>query len=179
MATLKLDIFVLQTYNVTTLAIVDASVYPTDPPNVVTPSIKITPPGFNSVEIPFIVEDYNLFNSFKLGISPEGVDYPLPDGVYQMRYSVSPSLTTYVDKSFMRIDAIQEKYDTAFMRLDLMECDQKIKEQAKVELSTIYFLIQGSISAANNCAITESEKLYVKASSLLDRFVSSGCGCGH
>lgn len=179
MATLKLDFFVLQTYNVKTLAVVDSSVYPTDPPAVITPSIRITPPGFNSVEIPFIVADYNVFNSYLLGLSEEGTDFPLPDGVYQMRYSVNPSLTTYVDKSFMRVDTIQEKYDAAFMNLDLMECDQKIKEQAKVELSTIYFLIQGSISAANNCAITESEKLYSKANSLLDRFVSSGCGCGH
>lgn len=178
MADLKLDIFVLQTYNVKTLAVVDASIYPDDPPVVTSPSINITPPGFPSVELPFTIQDYNLFNSYSLGLSAIGVDYPLPDGVYVFRYSIAPAFENFVEKSFMRIDKIQEKFDSAFMTLDMMECDMGIKAQAKVELSTIYYLIQGSMASANNCAITQSVKLYNKADSLLDRFISGGCGCG-
>lgn len=178
MADLKLDIFVLQTYNVKTLAVADASVYPDDPPVVTSPSITITPPGFPSVEIPFTIQDYNLFNSYILGLSVIGVDYPLPDGIYVFKYSIAPAYENYVEKSFMRIDKIQEKYDSAFMTLDMIECDQAIKAQAKVELSSIYFLIQGAMATANNCAITQSVKLYNKADSLLDRFINKGCGCG-
>jgi hypothetical protein len=175
MDTSTLDIYVLQTYDVKTLAVLDNSVYA---PPIVNPTIEITPPAFNSIAIPFIPDTYNIFNSEMLGISPVGSPVqPLPDGVYQLRYSIAPTLTSYVSKSFMRTDAIQEKFDTAFMTSELMECDNKLKEQAKLQLDTIYFLIQGSIAAANNCAITESEQLYSKASAMLDRFISKGCRC--
>jgi len=175
---LTLDIIVLQTHNVKTLAIADASTYPNEPPQVISPSIKITPPGFNSVEIPFKVNDYNVFNSVTLEISEVGDEQPLPDGVYYATYSVSPALDNFVEKSFMRVDQIQEKFDNAFMTLDMMECDSAIKAQAKVELDSIYYLIQGSIASANNCAIQVSEQLYAQADKMLDNFINGGCGCG-
>jgi hypothetical protein len=63
------------------------------------------------------------------------------------------------------------------MKLDMMECDQAIKTQAKVDLNTIYFFIQGSIAAANNCAIIESSKLYETAYKMLSHFIANNCGC--
>lgn len=177
MADLKLDILVIPSYNVKTLAIADASVYPDSPP-VTSPSINITPPGFLPVELPFTINDYNLFDSFDLGLSAEGVSLPLPDGVYVLTYSVAPAYENFVTYSIMRTNKIQEKFDKAFMTLDMMECDLGIKQQAMVELNTIYYLIQGSMASANACAIEQSSKLYTKAYSLLDRFVSQGCGCG-
>lgn len=177
MATLTLDIQPLQTYDLETLGVLDASTYPASPP-VINPTIEITPPGFNSVAIPFNTGTYNLFNSSMLGIS--AVDeplQPLPDGVYYLKYSVAPTLTTFVSKSFMRVNSIQSKFDTAFMTSELMECNNKLKEQSKTQLDTIYYLIQGSIAAANNCAITEAEQLYSKANSMLDSFIKKGCGC--
>lgn len=179
MAILKLDLFVLQTYNVNTIAVADASVYPTQPPSVTSPSISITPPGFPAVELPFIPQNYNVYNSSNLGLSAPGSDYPLPDGVYHLKYSIAPAYENYVERTFMRIDNIQEKFDTAFMNLDMMVCDQLIKAQAKSDLFTIYTLIQGSLATANNCAIAESIKLYKKASGMLDRFIRGGCGCGN
>ncbi len=178
MADLRLDIFILQTYNVKTLAVADASTYPNEPPEVLAPSINITPPGFPAVEIPFKVNDYNVFNSISLGISAVDEEIqPLPDGIYRFVYSVSPANENFVEKSSMRIDKIQEKFDSAFMSLDMMECDSAIKAQAKVELSSIYFFIQGSVAAANNCAIVQSQKLYDQANKMLDRFIKGGCGC--
>jgi len=177
MADLNLDIFYLQTYNVTSIAFADSSTYPNEPPQVIAPSIRITPPGFNAVELPFVVNTYNVFNSVSLGLSPVGDIQPLPDGVYYVTYSVSPALENFVDKSFMRTDKIQEKFDSAFMSLDMMECDSAIKAQAKVELSSINFLIQGSIASANSCAITTSVTLYGQADRMLDRFINGGCGC--
>ena len=177
MADLNLDIFILQTYNVKTLAVVDASTYTSVPPAVVSPSLAITPPGFNTVVLPFKVNVYNIFNSASLGISPVGTEEPLPDGVYYLKYTVAPALENFVDKTWMRVDKIQEKFDAAFMSLDMMECDSAIKSQEKVTLSSIYFLIQGSIAAANNCAITVSQQLYAQADKMLDQFINGGCGC--
>jgi hypothetical protein len=77
----------------------------------------------------------------------------------------------------MRTDKIQEKFDNAFMKLDMMECDMAIKTQQKVTLSSIYFLIQGSIAAANNLALTQSKKLYDQADMMLNNFLKNNCGC--
>jgi hypothetical protein len=177
MADLRLDIVYIPTFNSKTLGIVDASTYPDDPPIVTAPTIEITVPGFDPVEIPFVPTGYNIFNSVSLGLSDIGDIQVLPDGLYHFTYSVTPSSWNYVDRSFMRVDKLQEKFDTAFMKLDMQECDQAIKKQAKVELNTISFYIQGSIAAANNCDELQATKLYVQADLMLDRFISANCGC--
>lgn len=177
MADLKLDIFVLETYNVKTIAFADASTYPNEPPEVTLPTISITPPGFNEVALPFIVQNYNVFNSASLLISEVGVEEPLPDGIYRINYSVFTTETVCISKTFMRVNKIQEKFDNAFMTLDMMECDRAIKAQAKIDLNSIYYFIQGSIAAANNCAEIQSQKLYAQADKMLNRFLNNDCGC--
>jgi len=179
MPTLKLDFLVVPTYNIETLGVVDASTYPTDPPSVSAPSLDVTVPGFGKVSgIPFIPLEFNIVNSTILGLTIPGDPLlPLPDGVYTLRYSVAPAYANYVEKNIMRVDKLQEKFDNAFMKLDMMECDKAIKTQAKVDLTTVYFFIQGSIAAANSCAVIESEKLYNQANKMLDRFIKNNCGC--
>jgi hypothetical protein len=177
MPTLKLDILVIPTYNTLTFAIADASTYPDDPPIVTSPTIEITVPGFGKVYNVFNVNDLNIFRSDTLGITPTGVVHPIPDGVYYLKYSVAPTLENYVEKSIMRVEKLQEKFDEAFMKLDMMECDRAIKQQSKVELNSIYYFIQGSIAAANNCATVEANKLYQQADRMLNNFISAGCGC--
>lgn len=177
MPALHLDFLVVPTYNTLTLGIIDASVYPTSPPDVTSPTIEITPPGFDVAVIPFDVDNFNIFTSSNLGISGEGINQPLPDGVYHIKYSITPAYQNFVEHSIMRVDKIQEKFDGAFMKLDMMECDRAIKTQAKVDLTSIYFFIQGAIAAANNCAIVEANKLYHQADRMLDTFLGNNCGC--
>ena len=91
MADLKLDILVIPTYNLETLGIADASTYP-DSPAVTSPTITLTVPGFGEVSLPFNTNDFNIFNSASLGITSVGDPLlPLPDGVYFLRYSVTPA----------------------------------------------------------------------------------------
>ena len=175
---MTLDFLVINTYNTKTLGIADISVYDTDPPNVSAPTMQITVPGFPSpVAIPFNPASFNVYNSIILGLSPFPVQDPLPDGVYNMRYSVAPANVNYVEKNIMRTEVIQEKFDNAFMKLDMMECDSAIRTQAKVTLNSIWYLIQGSIAAANNCAIDTANKLYTQANRQLDYFIANQCGC--
>jgi len=178
MADLKLDILVIPTYNTKTLGIADASIYPTDPPNVSAPTIEITIPNFAKISLPFSVDNFTVYTSSTLGLTSIGEpDLPLPDGVYFLRYSIAPAYINFVEKSIVRVDRLQEKFDEAFMKLDMMECDRAIKAQAKVDLNTIYFFIQGAIAAANNCAVTEATKLYKQADRMLDNFMNNDCGC--
>lgn len=178
MATLKLKIVVLDTHDITTMCIDDASTYPTEPPVVTNPILLVEPPGYPLVSLPFLVQDRNYITSDILGItSPIGNTQPLPDGFYRLSYSVSPSATYFHTISIMRVDKLQEKFDKVFLTLDMMVCDGAIKSQAKVNLYSIYLLIQGAMAAANACAITEANKLYDKASSMLDTMLSRNCGC--
>lgn len=175
---LQLDILVVPTYNTLTLGVADASIYPTNPPVVSAPTIEITVPGFDVVSLPFNVNDFNIFNSLSLGLTTFGEPLlPLPDGVYKLRYTVAPAYENFVEKTIIRVEQLQEKFDEAFMKLDMMECDRAIKTQQKVDLNTIYFFIQGAIAAANNCAVAESNKLYNQANMMLNNFIKNNCGC--
>ena len=177
MADLKLDIIVVPTYSTFTLGVVDASTYPTNPPAVISPTIEIDVPGFGSVFKTFVPNDINIFTSADLGITEEGCKQPLPDGIYRLKYSVAPAYTYYVERSIMRIERLQEKFDSAFLKLDMMECDRALKTQSSVTLNTINFFIQGAIAAANNCSQHESIKLYNQADIMLDNFMKNNCGC--
>jgi hypothetical protein len=171
MATI-IDTLVIPTYNVNTLGVFDNSTY--DAPVTATYTIEV--PGFTTVTgIVFTASTLNVYDSVDLGIST--VAEPLPDGMYCISYIANPLLTTPVEKKIMRVDALMQKFDEAFMKLDIMECDKAIKKQAQVDLMTIYFFIQGAIASANNCAIVESTRLYIKASSMLDTFLNEDCGC--
>jgi hypothetical protein len=177
MAYLKLDILVVPTYNIQTIGIADASTYPTIPV-VQAPTIEIDVPGFGTVTLPFIPNDVNIFNSTSLELSDVGSPLmPLPDGIYKLRYSVTPAYENFVEKTILRVDQLQERFDGAFMKLDMMECDLAIKTQQKVELSSINFFIQGAIAAANNCATDRASKLYSQASKMLNNFMRNGCQC--
>jgi len=178
MATLSLDILVVPTYNTKTLGIADASTYPDDPPVVSSPTIEITIPGFAKIVLPFAVNSFTVYTSSTLGLTAVGDPIlPLPDGVYYLKYSIAPAYLNYVEKSIIRYDRLQEKFDEAFMKLDMMECDKAIKMQSKVDLETIYFFIQGAVAAANNCAVDEANTLYLKADKMLTYFISNDCGC--
>lgn len=178
MPTLNLDILVVPTYNTLTIGIADASTYPTDPPVVTAPTIEIDVPSLGVVILPFVVNEFNIFNSASLGLTVIGEPLiPLPDGIYNFKYTVAPAYLNFVEKSIMRIDRIQEKFDEAFMKLDMMECDMAIKTQQKVDLNTVYFFIQGSLAAANNCAIIEANRLYTQANNMLNNFIRNNCYC--
>lgn len=176
-----LNFLVINTYSTLTLGVADTSVYATAPTGasmlITLPTGVTTLSGGTTVTVPFTPNDYNVFNSATLQLSAVGVTNSLPDGIYGLRYSIVTPTATPVSKSIMRTDRIQEKFDSAFMKLDMMECDMAIKTQQKVVLSSIYFLIQGSIAAANNIASTQAAKLYQQANMMLDNFIKNNCGC--
>lgn len=177
MADLKLDILVIPTYNTKTMGVADASTYPDSPP-ISAPTIEIDVPGFGVATLPFVPNDFNIFSSNNIGLTGIGEpSLPLPDGQYKLTYSVTPAYENYVTKTFMRVDQLQEEFDKVFMGLDMMECDLATKKQAKVDLYTVYLLIQGSMAAANNCAVDVANKLYTKASKMLANMSNNNCGC--
>jgi hypothetical protein len=173
---MTLDFILTPTYDIRYINVVDISKYDATSPYVFNPTIVVTVPGgFDEVSVPFSTGTYNIFDSTILGITEEGTD-KLPDGIYKFHYSVNA--ISYVDKTIIKVDALLEKFDEAFMKLDVMQCDQAIKRQEKVQLDTIFNLIQGAIASANNCAEDQALVLYKKADKLLTKFISNSVCCG-
>lgn len=168
-----IDILIIPTYDLTTLSVFDNSVYDGAPP---TATLTIEVPGFATVTgLAFTTGTLNVYNSIDLGISTEVEN--LPDGNYCISYMIDGQSDASVTKRIMRTDVLQQKFDEAFMKLDMMECDKAIKTQAKVDLMSIYFFIQGAIASSNNCAVVESTKLYIQADRMLNSFIAENCGC--
>ena len=73
---MTLDFLVINTFDVNTLGVADTSTYDTNPPNVTSPTMAITIPGYTvPVSIPFTPDDFNVYNSATLGLSPVAVSY--------------------------------------------------------------------------------------------------------
>lgn len=160
--TLNLDI--LYSYSPFTIQILDISQYPPGW-NIVNPTLEVTAAGFPSVSIDFVPGSINVLDSSNIGCTLAGEPLaPLQDGIYTFTYSISatPAVAS-VTKNVFRVNQLQEMFDTAFLQLDLMECDGPIRKQKQEELNTIYLYIQGAIAAANNCALSLATKLYNQA----------------
>lgn len=176
-ATIKLDILLVETYSPYALSIADFSTYPTGYVPV-SPTLQVKVAGWPITTVDFTPKSINIFNAEDLNIPTFGGDsVPLPDGIYYIKYTINPALQYFVEKTFLRTYQLQQKFDSAFMKTDMMECDNAIKKQQKIELDSIYYLIQGAIAAANNCAETEATKLYQQADKMLTNFITNKCNC--
>lgn len=177
MATIKLDFLIIETHSPYTLAVADFSTYPANYVPV-SPTLQVTATGFPLVTLTFTPNTINVYTSENLGITCAGQDIvPLPDGLYVIKYTINPAFEHYVEKTIMLTSQIQEKFDGAFMQLDMMECDGPIRKQRKQELDSIYYFIQGSIAAANKCANALALKMYSQADKMLTNFITNKCNC--
>lgn len=170
MNTPKLDLLLIDTHNPYLLGIVDISEYPTNY-NIVSPTVQITVSGFATVNLAITPKSLNLFNSDNLGISC-GTDckVPISDGIITIKYSIFPANVYNVEKTFLRTDNFQERLDSAFMSLDIGECDGELKSSKKRQLDEIYYFLQMSIAAANKGSLQLSTNLFQKANKMLEKF---------
>lgn len=180
MATPILDLLMMDTYSLTTIAIGDSSVYYSF--NVSTPTIQITPPGYPTVTQTFVNGGIQIYNAFSLGLTLTDETScnlsTLPDGVYTFKYSIAPANVYNITKQFLRTSQIESDLDEAFLKLEMMECDGKLKKQAKMTIEDIEFYLAGAIASANKCALKKATQLYNKARTILDNFVNNlECNC--
>lgn len=166
----KLDFIQLPVYNTYTIVLGDISQYLNL--TIVSPTREITPPGFPMKSIVYVPNTVEVYDSLTLGITCSDCGKStLPDGIWTIRQTVNPSATYSVIKTFLKVDKFMEKFDNAYLKLDVMQCDGQIKASQEKELNTIEFYIQGAIAAANKCATKRAMELYRKALDLLDKFI--------
>lgn len=172
-----LDLLMMDTHTKYHLAIGDISQYPSNY-NIQVPTLEITPPGYPKISLAFVANSIQIYNSDTLGITcPDTAcsPTPLPDGIYKVKYSIYPAYKYYVEKSFLRTTALLENFDKAYLKLDLLECDQQLKYHDRQLLDNIEHFINGAIAAGNNCANKLSMELYQKANTMLTKFIDNRC----
>lgn len=165
------------------LAIVDLSSYSIVPSSSDV-ALQVTPPGWPTVNVTFNPGQVNIYHCDDLGITcPATECCPLPDGIYDVKYTVLvPAQTNQgqsyasIEKTFIKVDQIKCKFQKAFLKIDL-ECNCGYDEERalKRELKAIDLLIAGCVAQANACNPEASYRLYRKADSLLDKL---GCKFG-
>jgi hypothetical protein len=172
-----LDFTIVDTHNVLTIAIADISFYPSNF-SVTNPTYEVTAPSFSKATVTYNVGEVLFLNSNTLNItcvSDASLLAPLPDGIWKIKQSIAPAIDFNTEKSFLRTTQIEQKFGKAFLKTDLIECNQDVRiEQMKV-LDEIYFYIQAAIAAANQCNYILAMKLYGYANTMLDNFIKGGC----
>lgn len=176
---IKLDLNIIDTHNNFTIAIADVSVYDSTP--ITNATIEITPPGWGKVSLPFQPRAMNTYNSNDVGITCVGdlsQLVELPDGFWQLTYSINPNTTTFVNYSFIRVDNIQCRLDNALLKLLSGKRDITFLKDERYLLD-IQMLINGAVAAANKLDNALSMDFYHKASEMIDRFNNQKCkDCG-
>ena len=139
------------TLNKCILRVVDTSVYnPLTPPSCIL--LQITLPGFN---VPVQFTDTEITPGFNLNLTACDLDLQvnncgttyqnLPDGIYIIKYSVSPNDLVYVEYNHLRITCALNKIQAIYCNLDLAACDPPAAVKEKLNQVR---LIQQYLSAA-------------------------------
>jgi hypothetical protein len=172
-----LNFTVVDMHNPLIIGIADISFYPSGF-TVTNPTLEITPPSFAKVVKPYTAGEINVFTSNDLNITCVGTVAQLtdlPDGIWTIRQSISPAIQWNVEKSFIRTEILQQKFGRAFLKADLMDCNLSGNRENMKALDEIYFYIQSSIAAANECNYILAMNLYRTANSMLDNFLKGRC----
>jgi hypothetical protein len=130
----QLSLEVPDTNNCSVFRVFDTSLYSTLIP-VDCGTLNITSPGFNQPVSIEVLPHFNLIlNGCTLGIQTSGcgsVSELLPDGIYNIKYSVSPNNEVYVEYNYLRICMTLNKYFNELCKLELAACEPEadVKEQ--------------------------------------------------
>lgn len=172
-----IDFSVIETHNPLTIAIADTSFYPPNY-NIVNPTLEVTPPGFVKTVTTFTTSAITTLNSNMLNItcvSDIRLLTPLPDGIWDIKISISPSIEWFSEKQFLRTNNIQQKLGKAFLKADLTECSLTQTRENMRAIDEANFYIQAAIAAANQCNYILAMNLYRTANTMLDHFLAGRC----
>jgi len=166
--------------NTCIMKLFDTSVYSNLIP-VTCPTLNITVPGFGySVQIDTTEDFVETITACDLQLQTTDcgtVTVDLPDGVYIIKYSVSPNDTVYVEYNHMRITQALNKYYKVLCDVDAAACDPPFKIKQKLEeLRLIYMYLQAAKSKVEFCH--EPQKgmsLYNYALKLLNKMTCTHC----
>jgi hypothetical protein len=162
------------------LSINDTSIYADIVP-VTCETLNVTVPGFSySNQIDVTAEFTEILTACDLQLQTVncGETYVnLPDGIYIIKYSVSPNELVYVEYNHLRITQALVRWNKAMCNLDLAACEPTAKVQERLErLRIIRMYLDAAKAKVEFCQ--EPQKgmtLYNYAIKLLNKFDCKTC----
>lgn len=176
----KLSLEVPTVMSTCTMVIMDTSAY-SDIVPVTCETLTITAPGFNfSTQIDVDSGFYNIVTACDLQIQTTncGTVYSdLPDGVYVIKYSVSPNDQVYVEYNHLRITKALNRYYNALCALDMSSCEPSAHiKRKKEQLSEIKDYLEAAKAKVEFChEYQKGMTLYNYAIKLLNKLDCVNC----
>lgn len=167
---LNLDIQLIDTYSLNTLALADISDY--DNLVIKNPTLEISAPGFNKQVVFFTPKQINVYTPADLKIDCDK-EAGLPDGIYTIKYSIFPNIDNVVEKYFFRTNIIENAYQQAVLSILQGKCS--CKSDYNKEILSIRLLMEGAVAASSKNQIELSYQLYNKASEKINRIKNCKC----
>ena len=166
MASHKLSLEVLQVSNPKIFRVTDLSVY-TPLMAVTCPQLLITVPGF---QYSAVIPEERLINGFTLNLTACDLDLQtskcdsehndLPDGIYAIRYAVSPHEYVYVDYNHFRMTQALNRLDELYCEIDLADCEpSRDKTEKLAKLRTIEGMFKAAKIKAERCHEADKAKV--------------------
>jgi hypothetical protein len=185
---LSLDI--PQSSNCEILPIVDTSDYNEDM-GVSCPELSITAPGFNAPKIIPTTVTMNSdgiwegfgrlnLNACSLGLQTTSCSSSrnsINDGIYIIKYSVSPNDKVYVEYNHLRVTEILSTYYKKLCELDVQPCQPTSEfQQVMAEMKYIRTLIDAAVAKVEYCqSPNEGLELYNFAKTKLKKITCQVC----
>jgi len=118
--------------------------------------LQITKGGFNKYALISVTKGFNLnLTACDLGLQTTNcgsVQTAIPDGIYIIKYSVSPNDKVYVEYNHLRVTSILIKYYKTLCDLDLNKCEPHSDRRDLIEeMQYIKTLIEGAVAKVEYC----------------------------
>lgn len=151
---LQLDI--INTNNLNVFKLTDSSIY-ADGLDIKCPTLHITVPGFTTPVAIDVTPGFNLtLTACDLGLSVANCTLNIPDGVYNIRYSVSPNDQVWVEYDFLRTSDLLQRWKNQICNLDFGLCNPDADTRKTLaELRLIKDMIDAAKVKVEDCHSTK------------------------
>ena len=104
----------------------------------------------------------------------------IPDGIYIIKYSVSPNSKVYVEYNHLRVTRLLSTYYEVLCDLDVTACQPNSEKQALLaEMSYIRTMIDAAVSNVEYCqSAAQGMQLYNYAKTRLNKIACPSGNCG-
>jgi len=161
----QLSLEVPDTNNCSVFRVLDTSTYSNKVP-ITCAKLEITAPGYNQpvvIDVTLVVDPqtHNLvnfsyvLNACTLGLQTTGCGQEseiIPDGIYNLKYSVSPNDKVYVEYNYLRVCQLLNSYYEQLCKLEIHACEPSADIKASLdELRLIKSFIDAAKAKVEQC----------------------------
>lgn len=146
--------------------------------------LLITLPGYTVPVLIKVDKDFDMcltactlaLQTTNCGVTQEKI----PDGIYIVKYSVSPNSKVYVEYNHLRVTRLLNTYYEVLCDLDVQACQpNSTKQDLLAEMSYIRTMIDAAVSNVEYCqASAQGMQLYNYAKERLNKIACPSGDCG-